>query len=63
MDDVTDEFSKIEIILTKFYAWRKTDMPSYKDAFVSICLPKVSLIVVEILSLYYRENFNYLKLK
>lgn len=41
MDDVTDEFSKIEIILTKFYAWRKTDMASYKDAFVSLCLPKV----------------------
>lgn len=42
MNDVNDEFCKIEIILTKFYAWRKTDMPSYKDAFVSLCLPKVS---------------------
>ncbi|XP_023306542.2 PAX3- and PAX7-binding protein 1 isoform X1 [Lucilia cuprina] len=52
MDDVTDEFSKIEIILTKFYAWRKTDMPSYKDAFVSLCLPKIlgPLIRLEMLT-------------
>lgn len=41
MEDVTDEFCKIEIVLTKFYAWRKTDIASYKDAFVSLCLPKV----------------------
>lgn len=41
MDDVTDEFCKPEIILSKFHVWRKTDMNSYKDAFVSLCLPKV----------------------
>ncbi|XP_068151990.1 PAX3- and PAX7-binding protein 1 isoform X1 [Drosophila tropicalis] len=40
-DDVNDEFYKIELILLKFYAWRKTDMPSYQDAFVSLCLPKI----------------------
>ncbi|XP_017042677.1 PAX3- and PAX7-binding protein 1 isoform X2 [Drosophila ficusphila] len=40
-EDVTDDFSKIELILTKFYAWRKTDMSSYQDAFVSLCLPKL----------------------
>ncbi|XP_030376119.1 PAX3- and PAX7-binding protein 1 isoform X2 [Scaptodrosophila lebanonensis] len=39
--DVTDEFCKIDLILMKFYAWRKTDMSSYKDAFVSLCLPKL----------------------
>ncbi|XP_065355283.1 PAX3- and PAX7-binding protein 1 isoform X1 [Calliphora vicina] len=52
MNDVTDEFSKIDIILTKFYAWRKTDMPSYKDAFVSLCLPKIlgPLIRLEMLT-------------
>ncbi|KAM7362584.1 PAX3- and PAX7-binding protein 1 [Cochliomyia hominivorax] len=52
MDDVTDEFSKIEIILTKFYAWRKTDMASYKDAFISLCLPKIlgPLIRLEMLT-------------
>lgn len=48
MDDVTDEFSKIEIILTKFYAWRKTDMASYRDAFVSLCLPKVKYYKLKI---------------
>ncbi|BFF89618.1 PAX3- and PAX7-binding protein 1 [Drosophila madeirensis] len=40
-EDVTDEFCKIELILMKFYAWRKTDMSSYLDAFVSLCLPKL----------------------
>ncbi|XP_017141081.1 PAX3- and PAX7-binding protein 1 isoform X2 [Drosophila miranda] len=40
-EDVTDEFCKIELILMKFYAWRKTDMTSYLDAFVSLCLPKL----------------------
>uniref|UniRef100_A0A6P4E650 PAX3- and PAX7-binding protein 1 isoform X1 n=2 Tax=Drosophila rhopaloa TaxID=1041015 RepID=A0A6P4E650_DRORH len=40
-EDVTDDFSKIELILMKFYAWRKTDMSSYQDAFVSLCLPKL----------------------
>jgi len=40
-DDVTEDFSKIELILMKFYAWRKTDMSSYQDAFVSLCLPKL----------------------
>jgi len=41
LEDVTDDFSKIELILMKFFAWRKTDMSSYQDAFVSLCLPKV----------------------
>ncbi|KAH8369131.1 hypothetical protein KR009_002447 [Drosophila setifemur] len=40
-EDVTDDFCKIELILMKFFAWRKTDMASYQDAFVSLCLPKV----------------------
>lgn len=40
-EDVTDDFCKVELILMKFYAWRKTDMTSYQDAFVSLCLPKV----------------------
>ncbi|XP_017083503.1 LOW QUALITY PROTEIN: PAX3- and PAX7-binding protein 1 [Drosophila eugracilis] len=40
-EDVTDDFNKIELILSKFYAWRKTDMTSYQDAFVSLCLPKL----------------------
>ncbi|XP_062122048.1 PAX3- and PAX7-binding protein 1 isoform X1 [Drosophila sulfurigaster albostrigata] len=40
-EDVVDDFCKIELILIKFYAWRKTDMSSYQDAFVSLCLPKL----------------------
>ncbi|ALC46916.1 CG1965 [Drosophila busckii] len=40
-EDVNDDFYKIDLILVKFYAWRKTDMSSYQDAFVSLCLPKL----------------------
>ncbi|XP_030565677.1 PAX3- and PAX7-binding protein 1 isoform X1 [Drosophila novamexicana] len=40
-EDVTDDFCKIDLILVKFYAWRKTDMNSYQDAFVTLCLPKL----------------------
>ncbi|EDV41782.2 uncharacterized protein Dana_GF17646 [Drosophila ananassae] len=45
-EDVTDDFCKVELILMKFYAWRKTDMSSYQDAFVSLCLPKVLAPIV-----------------
>lgn len=40
-DDVTDDFCKIELVLQKFYAWRKTDFNTYQDAFVSLCLAKL----------------------
>uniref|UniRef100_T1P7K3 GC-rich sequence DNA-binding factor-like protein n=1 Tax=Musca domestica TaxID=7370 RepID=T1P7K3_MUSDO len=52
MDDVTDDFCKPFIILSKFHAWRQTDMSSYKDAFVSLCLPKIlgPLIRLEMLT-------------
>ncbi|XP_019844328.2 PAX3- and PAX7-binding protein 1 isoform X2 [Bactrocera dorsalis] len=51
-NDVNDDFYKVELILMKFYAWRKTDIESYKDAFVSLCLPKVlgPLVRLEMLS-------------
>lgn len=51
-NDVNDDFYKVELILLKFYAWRKTDMESYKDAFVNLCLPKVlgPLVRLEMLS-------------
>ncbi|XP_017466846.1 PREDICTED: PAX3- and PAX7-binding protein 1 isoform X1 [Rhagoletis zephyria] len=51
-NDVNDDFYKVELILMKFYAWRKTDMNSYKDAFVSLCLPKIlgPLVRFEMLS-------------
>lgn len=39
--DVGNEFCKPELILSKFNVWRKTDEETYKDAFVSICLPKI----------------------
>lgn len=43
--DTHDEFCKIECILSKFEVWRNTDMDSYKEAFVSLCLPKVSKLI------------------
>ncbi|XP_036228777.2 PAX3- and PAX7-binding protein 1 isoform X1 [Bactrocera oleae] len=51
-NDVNDDFYKVELILMKFYAWRKTDIESYKDAYISICLPKVlgPLVRLEMLS-------------
>ncbi|XP_067636201.1 PAX3- and PAX7-binding protein 1 isoform X2 [Eurosta solidaginis] len=51
-NDVNDDFYKVELILLKFYAWRKTDMESYKDAFVSLCLPKLlgPLVRLELLA-------------
>ncbi|XP_055842901.1 PAX3- and PAX7-binding protein 1 [Episyrphus balteatus] len=39
--DAGDDFCRPEQILSKFNVWRKTDMESYKDAFVSHCLPKI----------------------
>lgn len=55
-NDVNDDFYKVELILLKFYAWRKTDMESYKDAFVNLCLPKVSVCVVFIKLFFFRNS-------
>lgn len=41
-EDVTDEFSQISSIMKKFEEWRIYDFESYKDTYVSLCLPKVS---------------------
>lgn len=40
-ENASDEYCKIENVLSKFEVWRITDMESYREAFVSLCLPKI----------------------
>ncbi|XP_055641850.1 PAX3- and PAX7-binding protein 1 isoform X2 [Toxorhynchites rutilus septentrionalis] len=40
-DDADEEFCEIGRILHKFQGWREAEMDSYKDAYVSLCLPKI----------------------
>lgn len=40
-DDAGPEYSDVQEILDKFQTWRTTEMDAYKDAYVSLCLPKV----------------------
>uniref|UniRef100_A0A1Q3G350 Putative transcriptional regulator binding to the gc-rich sequence n=1 Tax=Culex tarsalis TaxID=7177 RepID=A0A1Q3G350_CULTA len=40
-DDAGGEFCDVQEILDKFQNWRATEMDAYKDAYVSLCLPKV----------------------
>ncbi|XP_055544228.1 PAX3- and PAX7-binding protein 1 [Wyeomyia smithii] len=41
LDDASEEYSDIGCILAKFQNWRETEMDAYKDAYVSLCLPKI----------------------
>jgi GC-rich sequence DNA-binding factor len=36
-----DEYCTVRGILLKFELWRETDMDAYKEAYVSLCLPKI----------------------
>ncbi|XP_058449593.1 PAX3- and PAX7-binding protein 1 isoform X2 [Malaya genurostris] len=40
-DDTNEEYSDVGTILEKFQGWRENEMDAYRDAFVSLCLPKV----------------------
>lgn len=40
-DDTTEEFSSIVSILKRFHEWKRCDRAAYKDAYVSVCLPKI----------------------
>lgn len=40
-DDTTDEFCNIRLVLRRFTEWKRNDLVAYKDAYVSVCLPKV----------------------
>ncbi|XP_053692746.1 PAX3- and PAX7-binding protein 1 [Sabethes cyaneus] len=40
-DDADEEYSDIGCILAKFQNWREHEMDAYKDAYVSLCLPKI----------------------
>lgn len=40
-DDTTDDFCEIRLVLRRFNEWKRNDMAAYKDAYVSVCLPKI----------------------
>ncbi|KAK9498494.1 hypothetical protein O3M35_003118 [Rhynocoris fuscipes] len=40
-EDTLDEFATIRGILERFESWRRTDIDAYKEAYVSLCLPKL----------------------
>ncbi|XP_058825218.1 PAX3- and PAX7-binding protein 1 [Topomyia yanbarensis] len=40
-DDANEEYSEVGTILDKFQSWRENEMGAYKDAYVSLCLPKL----------------------
>jgi hypothetical protein len=39
--DVVDEFCTIRDVALRFENWRNTDAVAYREAYVSLCLPKV----------------------
>ncbi|XP_069680870.1 PAX3- and PAX7-binding protein 1 [Periplaneta americana] len=39
--DVVDEFCAIRGVTSRFESWRNTDSDAYREAYVSLCLPKV----------------------
>lgn len=39
-DDADEEYCEIGQILHRFQSWREAELESYKDAYVSLCLPK-----------------------
>lgn len=39
--DTTDEFCDIRLVLSRFNEWKRRDLTAYKDAYVSVCLPKI----------------------
>lgn len=40
-EDASEEFSQIDEILRKFESWKKFDINSYQEAYVTLCLPKI----------------------
>lgn len=57
-EDVSEEFSELEAILTHFEEWRERDMNSYKDSYFSLCLPKVSISCIVYFSLIWLGSFR-----
>ena len=46
--DVEDDFCTAEGILAKFMDWKKCDLESYTEAYVSLCIPKIISPVVRL---------------
>lgn len=43
--DAAEEFYDANEILKTFYSLKIEDADTYKDAFINVCLPKVSFII------------------
>ena len=41
MDDVVEDFSEISAIKSRFEQWKYFQTSCYKDAYISLCLPKL----------------------
>uniref|UniRef100_A0A023EZG3 Putative transcriptional regulator binding to the gc-rich sequence n=1 Tax=Triatoma infestans TaxID=30076 RepID=A0A023EZG3_TRIIF len=40
-EDTLDEFATVRGILERFESWRRSDIDAYREAYVSLCLPKL----------------------
>lgn len=45
-EDVADEYFELALVLQKFDEWKKKDLIAYKEAFVHLCLPKITSVFV-----------------
>jgi GC-rich sequence DNA-binding factor len=41
LEDVIDDFSTIQGLMTRFEEWKKFDLDSYQEAYVHLALPKL----------------------
>uniref|UniRef100_T1HQR8 GCFC domain-containing protein n=1 Tax=Rhodnius prolixus TaxID=13249 RepID=T1HQR8_RHOPR len=40
-EDTLDEFATVRGVLERFESWRRSDIDAYREAYVSLCLPKL----------------------
>jgi len=45
-DDVSDDYCDISQILQRFAEWKLKDLSAYKEAFVHLCLPKITSVFI-----------------
>lgn len=53
MNDVVEDFSTLNGVMSRFEEWKSEDPDSYSDAFVSICLPKIFSPIIRLNLLFW----------
>ena len=48
LGDVVEDFATVEGVMERFEQWKEEDGASYNDAYVSLCLPKVTFVKTKI---------------